>query len=72
MDGDQLTIAQVCALCGFSERIVKRALKREELVDLTPKSVGEWFRGLIEDNLSKHKFRPVDMISREQTRRKWY
>ncbi len=67
-----LSIKQISLLSGLSEREVHAALYREDLLDQSPRSVGEWLIGTIEGKLSKPKYRIGLRTNRESTvHRKW-
>ena len=69
----QLSIEQICALSGKSERKVRKALSKGYLIDQSPERVGEWLNAQIETRMSKPKLRIGFRESREaSTHRKWY
>ena len=71
-DSLNLSVEQIALLSGLSEREVHKAIHRDELLDQSPRCVGEWLIGRIECKLSKPKSRTGLRINRESTvHRKW-
>lgn len=71
MDGN-LSIEQICDLSGLSERQVRKALSKGDLLDQTPKCVGEWLKSLIQIKISAPKTRVGLRKDREPiVHRKW-
>lgn len=52
MAGD-LTIQQICQLSDESERTVEKLLKRGDLADQSPRSVGLWLKSRFECTIEK-------------------
>lgn len=74
MDGEPklLMIDQICALSGLSEREVRKALSKGDLLDQTPRCVGEWLNARIQTRMTKPKLRVGFRQNREpSTHRKW-
>jgi len=72
MGGELLTIPQICELSGMSERMVQKALSKGDLVDQSPKCVGEWLKSTIHIKMSAPKGRIGIRKDRETVvHRKW-
>lgn len=72
MDGNLLSIQQICELSGLSERHVKKALTKGDLLDQSPKCVGEWLKSSIQIKMSAPKTRVGLRNDREPiVHRKW-
>jgi hypothetical protein len=72
MAGDLLSIEQICELSGLSERIVKKAISKGDLLDQSPKCVGEWLKSSIQIKMSAPKARIGVRKDRETiVHRKW-
>lgn len=72
MDGNLLTIEQISELSGLSERLVKKAISKGDLLDQTPKCVGEWLKSSIQIKMSAPKARTGIRKDRETiVHRKW-
>lgn len=70
--GGNLSIEQIIALSGESERRVKKDLSKGILLDQTPESVGEWLKTKIHDRISKPNRRVGIRNNRQPTvHRKW-
>lgn len=68
----KLTIEQICELSGLSERQVKKAISKGDLLDQSPKCVGEWLNSLIRIKMSAPKARVGIRTDREPiVHRKW-
>jgi len=71
MDG-KLSLEQICELSGLSERYVKKALSNGDLLDQSPKCVGEWLKSSIQIKMSAPKTRVGLRKDREPiVHRKW-
>lgn len=72
MGGDLLTISQIIALSGESERKIRKDLSKGILLDQTPEQVGEWLKSKIQDRMAKPKSRIGIRNNRQPTvHRKW-
>lgn len=72
MAGDQLTIEQICLLSGLSERKVRKALSKGDLLDQSAGCVGDWLNAQIEHRISKPKLRLGIRQTRDaNVHRKW-
>jgi len=71
MDG-KLTLEQICELSGLSERQVRKAIAKGDLLDQSPTCVGEWLSSLIHIKIAKPNKRVGIRKDREPiVHRKW-
>lgn len=70
--GGNLSVEQICELSGLSERHVKKALSKGDLLDQSPKCVGEWLKSSIQIKMTAPKTRVGLRKDREPiVHRKW-
>ena len=72
MDGNLLSIEQIIALSGESERKIRKDLKNGILLDQTPTQVGLWLKSIIQDRITKPESRVGFRNNRQPIiHRKW-
>lgn len=72
MDGNLLTITQICGLSSLDERTVKKCIARGDLLDQSPEQVGLWLISVFESKINKNNGRSASRQDREPlVHRKW-